>query len=156
MRVSLLEFIQSGDLGPVVYGFRATELEAVLGPPEMTGGETRRYKKPCIWKYGNVEFYFDWLAGLDMIFWDTFSGPNGEPEGWGQLELDPWCIREGLSLNDFTREAHNKGCGGEIIREPHLGRDLVRFASGVEVAFERAESAFTPVGLSGVWRTTRG
>src|SRR4051812_13318113 len=108
--VSLREFAASGTFGPAVPGCTPSELESVFGLPEATGGQSRRYRRPSIWKYGDVEFFFGRSGGLRMIHLDTFHGPEGAPAGWGGLQLESWCVRKGLPLNDFLVAARSGGC----------------------------------------------
>jgi hypothetical protein len=35
------------------------ELKAILGEPDDVGGTSRRYPKPAIWKYDELEFHFE-------------------------------------------------------------------------------------------------
>lgn len=58
-RISLKEFAATGNFGPVTVGFTPSALELAFGPPDATGGTSRRYRRPSIWKYGDVEFFFD-------------------------------------------------------------------------------------------------
>ena len=80
--VSLQAFAASGTFGPVVPGCTPAELESVFGPPEATGGQSRRHRQPSIWKYGDAQFFFGRPGGLHMVHLDTFFGPDGAPEGW--------------------------------------------------------------------------
>ena len=151
--VSLREFAVSGVFGPVVPGCTSPELEAVLGPPEATGGQSRRYRRPSIWKYGDAQFFFDWPRGLYMVHLDTFSVPGGTPGGWGGLVLDPWCVREGLPLGEFRAAAQAAGCDWQLRHEPQFGRDVAKLRSGIHVAFATgADEWSSPPGLYGLWR----
>jgi hypothetical protein len=140
--VSLQEFFASGAFGPVVPGCTPTELEAVFGPPEATGGQSRRHRQPSIWKYGDIQFFFGRPGGLHMVHSDTFFGPGGRPEGWGGLRLEPWCVRDGLPLGELLSVAGS----GQVRSEPQFERVVVSFPSGVEVGFTPDE------GLFGLWR----
>lgn len=39
-------------------GMTKADVRALLGQPDGWGGTSRKYKEPCIWLYGNVEFWF--------------------------------------------------------------------------------------------------
>lgn len=154
--VSLQQFILTGTFGPVVSGCSSDELEAVFGPPESIGGQSRRYKRGTIWKYGDVEFIFDQSSRtLRLIHFDRFSGLGGQPKGWGGLLLDPWCVRSDLSRATFLAALRNVGCEHQIREEPQFDRELVRVESGVEIGFCR-EDGEEDWKLFGLWRITTG
>lgn len=144
--VSLLEFVATSSFGPATPGMMPPDLEAIFGPPEATGGQSRRKRWPSIWKYGDVEFYF--LArpdGLYRIHLDRFSGPGRKPMGWGGLRLQPWCVREGLPLKEFLIAADAAKLTWCVREEPQFERVVVSFALGVEVGFDPED------GLFGLW-----
>ncbi|MGL5098221.1 MAG: hypothetical protein ACRDD1_21755, partial [Planctomycetia bacterium] len=99
--VSLREFVAFGAFGPMVPGCTPTDLEAVFGPPEATGGTSRRHRRPAIWKSGDARFYFGRSGRLYLVHLDTFTGLVGAPKGWDGLKLDSWCVREGLTIDEF-------------------------------------------------------
>jgi hypothetical protein len=39
-------------------GMTKADVRNLLGPPDAWGGTSRKYKEPCIWLYGKVEFWF--------------------------------------------------------------------------------------------------
>jgi hypothetical protein len=40
------------------------EIIATFGEPELQGGTSRKYRTPCIFRYGRVEFMFaQWKSG---------------------------------------------------------------------------------------------
>lgn len=141
--ISLEAFFATGAFGSLIQGCTPAELEALFGPPEATGGQTRRHRRPSIWKYGDTQFFFRRPGRLHMVHLDTFSGPGGIPEGWGGLQLEPWCVRESLTLEEFLAVAGP----GEVRPEPQFERVVVSFQSGVEVGFAPED------GLFGLWRT---
>jgi hypothetical protein len=57
--VSLKDVLATGAFGPVCLGCAREALEAAFGEPEGTDGTSCKYRRPNIWKYGDVEFYFD-------------------------------------------------------------------------------------------------
>jgi hypothetical protein len=46
------------------------QLRALLGEPDAIGGTSRKYRRPRIWKYGNIEYHFVGES-LALIFDDT-------------------------------------------------------------------------------------
>ena len=57
MKASLKELIESGGFGPVKLGMTREEVESSLDAPDDVGGTSRKYQKPSIWKYGDIELY---------------------------------------------------------------------------------------------------
>lgn len=97
MKVSLKELIETGSFGPVKLGMNCEEVESSLGAPDDVGGTSRKYRKPSIWKYGEIELHF--VQGADSLFLihlDDFDVSSGGKS----LHLDPWVIRGTLSLSD--------------------------------------------------------
>ena len=154
MRVSLNDFARTGALGPVLAGFTPTQREAVFGPPEATGGTSRRRRQPTIWKYGDIEFHFLWPDGtLCLIHLDRFSGEAGCPVGWGGLEIDPWIIREGLPRDCFIAALEAEGIQYIIRHEPQFNHDVLLLPSGVHGSFVlEAQEYSPPVGLAALSR----
>jgi hypothetical protein len=155
VRVSLKDFAATGDFGPVRAGFTAPGLEAVLGPPEATGGTSRRQRRPVAWKYGDIEFHFARPDGtLCLIHLDRFSAAGGCPAGWGELEIEPWVIKEGLPRDAFLAAIEEAGLKYAIRPEPQYNQEVVVLASGIEVGFLcRPEPHSPPVGLA--WLSRR-
>ncbi len=42
----------------IFVGMTKADVRNLLGPPDAWGGTSRKYKEPCIWLYGKVEFFF--------------------------------------------------------------------------------------------------
>jgi hypothetical protein len=134
--VSLMDFAATGAFGIIRLGCSSDALEAALGEPEATGGESRRHRMPSIWKYGDVEFFFSRPSReLHMIHMDHFNGPGGTPEGWGNLSLDPWVVREGLAREAFVGAVEEAGFDYTIRVEAQLNQAVVVLRSGVEFGF---------------------
>lgn len=75
MRISLLQWIQSGKFGPLQIGdSRQKVLETFGEPPNWM---TEPIPKSPIWKYGDIEFYFQ-NDILWMILLDDFRFSRGE------------------------------------------------------------------------------
>lgn len=55
-------------------GLSRDEVVAILGNPDVTGGTSRKYKTPSIFKYGNIELHFQpWKDGLLCMIWDEVN-----------------------------------------------------------------------------------
>ncbi len=150
MRVSLKDFAVTGNFGPVGAGFTPVRLEALFGEPEATGGTSRRWRRPLIWKYGDLDFHFSGPDGvLVLVHLDRFSAGAGCPGGWGRLEIEPWVIREGLPRDTFIAAIKQAGLKYTVRPEPQYNQEVVVLASGVEIGFAcRPEPYSPPVGLA--------
>lgn len=51
-------FKVTGDICPIRLGMPREEIRAIFGDPEYSGGTSRKYPTPAIWKYGDLEFHF--------------------------------------------------------------------------------------------------
>jgi hypothetical protein len=134
--VSFRVFFSSGVFGPVDLGAGVADLESAFGAPEATGGESRKHRNPTIWKYGDVEFFFNRTSRLlDLIHVDRFTGPSGAPAGFGGLRVDPWIVRAGLPRQAFCTALVETGIGYVSGRVPRLPQQIVSLDSGVELCF---------------------
>jgi hypothetical protein len=157
-RADLRDFINTGVFGPVHLGCSREQLEAAIGRPEATGGVSRKHRRPTIWKYGDVEFFFARPSGeLEMIHIDHFSGTYATPEGWGDLQLDPLIIREGMRQETLIDAAAQRGCSYVVVPEPRWDTSEIVFQSGVMVGFVMAPDRFSDfVGLGWLTRCLQG
>ena len=110
MNVSLKELIQTGRFGSVILGMSRAQVESSLGVPDDVGGSSRKYRKPPIWKYGDVELHF--VPGGDSLFLihlDDFDVPSG-----GKLvDFDPWIIRRSLTVSEAEEQLSQSGIAYE-------------------------------------------
>lgn len=44
--------------GKLKIGMTKADVRELLGPPEAWGGTSRKYREPCIWKYGTLQLTF--------------------------------------------------------------------------------------------------
>jgi hypothetical protein len=153
--VSLLDFVLTGTFGSVTAGTTPAALETAFGKPEATDIPSRKQRQPSIWKYGDVEFHFLQPAGvLTLIHLDRFSAPEGKPEGWGGLHLEPWIVREGLAVEDFVAAVRQLGVAYRFRPQPECNQEVVELASGVKVGFLLLPEPYSPpVGLAWLTRS---
>lgn len=95
MKASLRDFARTGALGLIELGMSRAAVEQHLGAPEEWNATARNYRSATIWKYGDIEFYFQ-NDELWMIFADDFSVPTGG----SKIELDAWIIRGNLCCSE--------------------------------------------------------
>jgi hypothetical protein len=120
MKISLRRFLQTGLLGELHPGLTKEQVVELLGVPEVTGGTSRRYRHPQIYKYGCLEIYFRRQLPYDVVglFVDgelehtafTF-GPSVEVEDW---ELQPKARRADVEAYLAASEIRI----GELRRNP--------------------------------------
>lgn len=52
-------------------GLTRQELVEVLGEPDHVGDASRKYRTPSIYKYGDVEYWFQpWKNGILVTIWN--------------------------------------------------------------------------------------
>jgi len=95
MEVSLKEFISGGPFGSVEVGMDRAKVLDAFGVPVDWEDDAPSYKKANIWKYCDVEFYFQ-DDNLWMIFISEFDVPNGGD----QIELDVWGLSGQLTRSE--------------------------------------------------------
>lgn len=125
----LEEFARSGQFGPLSLGMRRGDVSAFLGPPTdwLDGKPVGR---SAIWKYGDVELYFDDEDGLYMIHFDSFDAPVGG----ASLQLSPWVVRGGLPLQQLEHALSSSGIPF-VTAADTSNLDCVRVATPVGVSF---------------------
>lgn len=91
--VSMLDFLRTGEFGPLKLGTSRTELQGCLGNPENWGPYQKAQQHAAVWKYGDIEFYFDDSGTLWIIFSDHVEVLNGGKA----IDLDPWAAHRKAS-----------------------------------------------------------
>ena len=106
--ISLRSFLKTGDFGNIRGGCTREELEQELGPPETHDTGSRKHPYPTIWKYGDIEFFFEQYRRdgcLQMVYLDDFE----IPKGWGQLVVEPWNLHGGLTCEAAESALEQEG-----------------------------------------------
>jgi len=57
--ISLKSFLRTGEFGSIKFDLDRSEVTEILGKANEVGGTSRKYPEPVIWKYGDVELFFD-------------------------------------------------------------------------------------------------
>jgi len=106
--VNLKEFLQTHKLGEIHLGQREHDVAAILGEPDCVGGTSRKYRRPSIWKYGDIELFFDYqmrqISLISINFWE-----DRYPSGGASIQLDPWIIRGGLRPDELILQLNKEG-----------------------------------------------
>ena len=149
--VSLQSFIATGHFGSLHADWTRLQVESEFGPPEGHGGGSRKHPYPTIWKYGDIELFFESCnpdGKIHMVFFDAFTVPSG----WGQLIVEPWQISNHLTKED----------GEALLRVNEIAYQIVNSAdpdcidllteSGVTLQFvvNQPDDYSFPVGLFAV------
>lgn len=113
--VSLRDFARLGSFGPVSLGIARDDLISHLGEPDLWGGpDAKSVQTAAIWRYGDVEFYFDKQGKLHQVFSDTFTGASGTLNGGLHCNIDSWIVREFMTLESLEAGLRNEGIGYSI------------------------------------------
>ena len=144
----MLEFIRTGELGPLRIGLTRSEVRSLLGdPPQWVAAEPKESSQ--IWRYGDVEFYF-----ADETLVMIFADHDDRNKGSDALIIDPWIVRQDLMRNEFERELIGQGIA---FRSSQWDIDPSQFHvktdAGVTFSFvDEPEDEFDQPGLCS-WKT---
>lgn len=130
--IDMIDFLQTGQFGPISFGISREELQTHLGEAEDYGYSHNRNRPPIILKYGVIEFHFAspdvnrlWLIHMDMF--ETVRGASG-------LQLEPHWIQGNLPQSEV--EVHLREANiswqedGSLV---DIGQLNLRLSSGVIV-----------------------
>jgi len=149
--ISLLTFLRSGVFGPVApQGTITPEVVfAALGVADEVYNPSdldRPYRRddprcfPLIASYGDIEFHFASATELATLFVDSFSGPDGAPDGGALRLVDTGLLRGGMTLAAFLEAAPRQGVEIQGVRPYAPPYSFVAAtAGGVEVGFEHED-----------------
>lgn len=128
--VSLRDFAATGMFGPIQLGMTRTEIEQLLGTPELWGTE-KHCGVATIWRYSEIEFYFE-KNKLFMVFTDHDTLANGG----NACAIDPWIIRPGLPGDELETALRGERIEFTVSRPNHdLRQRLILTAGSVEFSF---------------------
>jgi len=107
---------------------------------------------PAMFKYGDVEFYFDYDDdNLIYLRADSFDLLNGGHA----LQFDPWFLRQGTPLREVEEQLTAYGIGYQRIALLDVSPDTmtIETASGVELGFESLPDDEATLGLNSIsWK----
>jgi hypothetical protein len=106
--VNLKDFLRTLKLGRIHLGQHADDVVAILGEPDCVGGASRKHRRPPIWKYGDVELLFDYRTRQINMVVINFREQK-HPSGAASIQLDPWIIKGGLTLDELIRRLGEEG-----------------------------------------------
>ena len=107
MKVSLIEFLQTGFLGDLRPGMSKDEVRVLLGEPDAIGGMSRKYPQGHLFLYGTVEIYFQHQQPYQhtSVFWDAQEKSKFQLSS--KCKITDWFLEPGMSVNRveaFLRE----------------------------------------------------
>jgi hypothetical protein len=96
IRISMLDVATTGTFCELKKGLPRNELQHLLGIPDLWGTQ-EKLSIADLWRYGNIEFHF-----CDHQVSFIFSDGDDLCNGGKMLSIDPWIIRKGMPLKEFT------------------------------------------------------
>jgi hypothetical protein len=133
-KVNLKDFLRTLKLGRIHLGQSANDVAAILGEPDDVGGASRKHRWPSIWKYGDIELFFDYRTrqiNLILInFWE-----DGYPSGDAAIQLDPWIIKGGLRIDEFIPPLDQEGIDYCEVEPINTGTREFLVNSAIKVIF---------------------
>jgi hypothetical protein len=106
--VLLKEFLRTGQLGRVCLGMSEHEVTAMIGRSDASGGTFRKYPKPSLFEYGDIELFYDYNSRLLNLIVINFWEPRF-PSGGSTIDLHPWIIKGGLQAEELICQLEREG-----------------------------------------------
>lgn len=139
--VSLKSLLRTGHFGNIKLGLDRNDVAQLLGKHDDVGGTSRKYSRPGIWKYGDVELFFDRqterLSLIVINFWEPKI-----PTGGVGIHLDPWIIAGGLRMSDLQAALQAEGITYEELRPIQPGTRQLMVNSSSSFVFKEDEEEF--------------
>ena len=150
--VSLHDFLRSGNFGPIYLGMSRGAVLDALGKPDDFSVIESQPDLPAIFKYGDIEFYFDYdddnLIYLRADSFDLLNGGNA-------LQFNPWFLRLGTPLREVEEQLTATGIEYQRIALLGVPPDTmtVETTSGVELGFGPLPDDAETLGLDSIsWK----
>jgi hypothetical protein len=115
----LRDFLETGEFPGLNQTSTQEDLRQTIGEPDTVGGTSRKHRVPRIWRYGGVEFTFGMSSSSTLVL-IHFDAPDIPPSGSSRLEIEPWVLREGLSLDELRYACDSAGIS---LRKTHDAKD---------------------------------
>jgi hypothetical protein len=147
-RVSMREFLRTGELGPIRLGSPVDSLKSIFDDPSDVGGTSPR-RAPGIWEYGDVEFHLTSdCQCVCLIFCDSFEQLHLGPVA----SFDRWFFEGHPPVESVERELMSAGIGFQrydMAHEPSAF--FLRVDCGVELLFSRGNDPLMWPGVPGLF-----
>lgn len=146
MQVVLNSFLRTGNLGELQLGMSKEEIRELLGEPNATGGESRRYPYPSLLLYGTVELNFEQKQpwGLTSLWWE--AGEKGAFQISPACEILDWAFTPAWSFAQVDAYLEELALPRTYPAAP--GEEMMAgivLESGVRISFREGK-------LYGIWR----
>ena len=137
MRVSLKEFLNTGQLDDLRVGMPPEQVVQLLGDPDMLGGTSRKYHRHSIYKYGSLELHFARelpFSCVGIYIEYPFDGsPIRLPPSF---EVEDWDLTRACSRVDVERYLKSNRISYENARQTGLTQELIIRPGGVRLHFD--------------------
>jgi hypothetical protein len=137
VKASLKEFVQTGSFGHIELSMSHSTVEQYLGQPDVWEAAARDYQTATIWKYGDIEFYFQ-DDELYTIFMDDFQVLSGG----SKIELNAWIINGSLTC---AQAEHHFSAADIIYRKEEFSQNAngvhLVTATGAVLAFSGEDAS---------------
>ena len=153
--VSLHDLLRTGDFGPIHLGMSRGAVLDALGKPDDFSVAESQPGLPAIFKYGDIEFYFDYDDDhLTLVRADTFNLLTGG----SALRFDPWFMRQGTPQREVEEQLTVCGIEYQRVALPGTPPDTmtIKTISGVELGFEPLRDDQATLGLNSISWNGRG
>jgi hypothetical protein len=136
--IYLSEFLQSGRLNGLQVGMTQEQVLQTLGEPEDVGGTSRKYRKPSVWKYGNLELFFNRTPPYTCFrIYIEFPFPEMPIRLPDCFEVAEWGLPPGADRDGVERYLHAHRIGFEItLPSGCLPLNYTVACSGVAISFD--------------------
>lgn len=154
IRVSLRDWIVTGELGPFTHGSTKAALLRRVGHPTDSGCPD--LGQDAVWRYGDIELLF--LVSRDapaVLFSVSIHSFNHVPDGGRDVRIDPWIVR--MSMPPGKLRGGLASLGVRFREEPDKYDEaamhmILRDDPFMDIHFipDRHEPS-QPLGLWGLW-----
>ncbi|MEM6782543.1 MAG: hypothetical protein AAF624_02280 [Bacteroidota bacterium] len=137
IEISLLRFLKTGSYGPVRLGQTREQVRSHLGEPDDKGGVSRKYRRPTVWKYGDVQLFWpEREERLKAIVFYAFHAPSGEiPSGGKSIDLRPGLLRGGVAIYEALHVLDEAGIASREVDHWLDTHRVLETPPGVQLLF---------------------
>lgn len=151
LMVSIEEFARTGRFGPIQLGVTRDTLRSIIGYPDCwSGSDANSLETASIWKFGDIEFYFDVCDRLYMVYADNFDVPSGG----NAFSIEPWVVRMCCDVDVFKDALRSGQITFSVETLPSYlpGQIEIKTIGDVVFRFQiEAKDEFDRLGLLAFW-----
>lgn len=138
MKVSLKELLQTGHLGTLRHGMSKEQVQEILGPPDITGGTSRKYRQSSIFLYGTVELWFRQVFPQDLTGFWWEAGEKGVFHLTTACEIADWAFTPTWTFEQVNDYLNNLAVEYQYHDPPASNEDStpwITLANGISISF---------------------